>query len=103
MLLSTLMIQYFGTASPMTAITRAISNNTPLWYYILKEAELNCKGYKLGPVGGRIVAETFIGIMAADNLSYINLQPDWQPATGEFGCRETGKFEMADLLDFVKG
>ena len=90
------------TQAKSDSLAKEVSNNTPLWYYILKEAELTCKGYKLGLVGGRIVAETFIGIMAADNLSFINLQPDWQTATGKFGCKATGKFEMADLLNFVK-
>ena len=30
---------------------------TPLWYYVLKEAEVRCGGCHLGPVGGRLVAE----------------------------------------------
>jgi len=50
----------------------------PLWYYVLKEAELVNKGKKLGPVGGRIVAEVILGIMALDPESYFNLKPAFQ-------------------------
>ncbi len=32
---------------------------TPLWYYILKEAEVQHQGLRLGEVGSRIVAEVF--------------------------------------------
>jgi hypothetical protein len=50
----------------------------PLWYYVLKEAELVNRGRKLGPVGGRIVAETILGILALDPESYFNLKPAFQ-------------------------
>ncbi|MGY1743066.1 MULTISPECIES: peroxidase family protein [unclassified Blastococcus] len=50
----------------------------PLWYYVLKEAELVNAGRRLGPVGGRIVAETILGIMALDPESYFNLKPAFQ-------------------------
>jgi hypothetical protein len=50
----------------------------PLWYYVLKEAELLEKGRRLGPVGGRIVAEVILGIMALDPDSYFNRKPAFQ-------------------------
>jgi len=50
----------------------------PLWYYVLKEAELVNKGKKLGPVGGRIVAEVILGIMALDPESYFNKKSSFQ-------------------------
>jgi Animal haem peroxidase len=50
----------------------------PLWYYVLKEAEIVNKGKRLGPVGGRIVAETILGIMALDPESYFNQRPGFQ-------------------------
>ena len=37
--------------------------STPLWYYVLKEAEVVADGLHLGPVGGRIVAEVFLGLL----------------------------------------
>jgi hypothetical protein len=56
----------------------------PLWYYVLKEAELQNNGSHLGDVGGRIVAETILGILARDKSSYLNVQPSWRPAPGEY-------------------
>ena len=46
-----------------------LEEQTPLWYYILKEAEEQCYGQRLGDVGGRIVAEVFIGLLQADSTS----------------------------------
>ena len=42
---------------PDAGAADALLQNTPLWFYILREAELN--GGKLKGVGARIVAETF--------------------------------------------
>jgi hypothetical protein len=50
----------------------------PLWYYVLKEAEIVNQGKKLGPVGGRIVAEVILQIVALDPESYFNLKPGFQ-------------------------
>lgn len=76
--------------------------DTPLWYYILKEAELIENGKNLGPVGGRIVAEIFIGLPIGGSLSFINVAPDWQSQHGRFGCLCDGRFSMADLLRHVQ-
>jgi len=51
----------------------------PLWFYILKEAELLHDGQQLGPVGGRIMAETLVGILQRDPNSYLYLDPSWKP------------------------
>ena len=48
-----------------------MEKSTPLWFYILKEAELMEGGLRLGPVGGRIVGEVFIGPLKADESSYL--------------------------------
>lgn len=55
-------------------------HNTPLWFHILREADSVGEGQRLGPVGGRIVAEVFIGIMREDPLSYLHVDPCWSPA-----------------------
>lgn len=41
-----------------------LAYKTPLWYYILKEAEQFKDNAQLGPVGGYIVAETLLGSLA---------------------------------------
>jgi hypothetical protein len=53
----------------------------PLWYYILKEAEL-LGGSRLGPVGGTIVAEVILGVMACDRGSYFATNPSFSPGQG---------------------
>jgi hypothetical protein len=81
----------------------AFKDKCPLWTYILAEATHNktqmkvpAKGApngglvstpQLGPVGGRIVAETFLALLAADPKSFLH-GPDWKPAGGNFGLRE---------------
>lgn len=43
---------------------------TPLWFYILKEAQ-NIGGQTLGPVGSRIVAETFLAFVRTSRISIL--------------------------------
>lgn len=74
--------------------TLGFDQQTPLWYYILAEAEIRSQGKHLGPVGGRIVAEVLIGLLEGDSHSYLRQNPDFEPELGA----KAGKFEMADLL-----
>ena len=48
-----------------------LKGQTPLYYYILREAELN-GGEKLGEVGSYIVAQTLIGLMQASKNAAFN-------------------------------
>jgi Animal haem peroxidase len=82
-------------------LKQKFGKHTPLWYYILKEAEILCDGKKLGPVGGRIVAEVFIGLLLGDKLSYLNVVPRWEPKAGAFGTQKDGEFTMVELLRFA--
>jgi hypothetical protein len=75
------------------------NGEAPLWYYILKEAELLHAGRQLGPVGGRIVAEVMIGLLQRDKTSYLALKADWQPAPPI--APEVGQFRIVDLLQFA--
>ncbi|WP_374470068.1 heme peroxidase family protein [Phenylobacterium sp.] len=70
---------------------------TPLWYYILKEAEVQGGGQRLGAVGSRIIAEVFVGLLEGDPESYLAQDRLWRPTLG----RVPGQFEMADLLEYV--
>jgi Animal haem peroxidase len=71
---------------------------TPLFYYILKEAEVRTGGERLGDVGGRIVAEVLLGLIDGDPTSYRNAESEWRPTLpGD----QQGHFSMADLLRFA--
>jgi hypothetical protein len=56
--------------------------STPLWYYVLAEAKVVADGLNLGPVGGRIVTETLIGLLRADPNSYLSNDPGFTPFLG---------------------
>jgi hypothetical protein len=75
-----------------------MEKNTPLWCYILKEAELFEQGLRLGPVGGRIVGEVFIGLLQADKDSYVSVNRNWTPT---LSSAKRGDFEITDLLKFA--
>jgi hypothetical protein len=67
---------------------------TPLWFYLLREAEFN--GGKLKGVGARIVAETFHRAMEGSTHSIVR-DEDFKPSLGP--NNET--FRMTDLLFFA--
>ncbi len=80
------------------------ANHAPLWLYILAETvettvrvkttdgDKAIKTRQLGPVGGRIVAEVFAGLMLGDSSSFLSQEPLWRPTLasgqGHFGLKE---------------
>jgi hypothetical protein len=58
---------------------RGWDDETPLWFYILREADVRGDGDRLGPVGGRIVGEVVVGIVDADAESFRSVEPGWRP------------------------
>ena len=78
----------------------AFKGKCPLWTYVLAEAAANqapviipvalpasgevirINTPQLGPVGGRIVAEVFLGLMFGDPTSMLSTNPSWTPAGG---------------------
>ena len=92
---------------PITTFGEIFADNCPLWTYVLAETRQYQEKVtiqttnkpkvistpKLGPVGGRIVAETFAGIMLSDSSSYLSQFPLWKPRYGQ-----NGTFRLADLI-----
>jgi Animal haem peroxidase len=72
----------------------AVLKNTPLWFYVLREAELN--GGKLSGVGARIVAETFHRAMEGSQNSIVR-DTTFKPTLGP----NNSTFRMVDLLLFA--
>jgi hypothetical protein len=75
-----------------------LDRRTPLWFYVLREAEKMANGTRLGPVGGRIVTEVFIGVLEGDRHSYLRQDPEWTPV---LPAATPGTFAMTDLLKFA--
>ena len=92
-------------------VSERFAGNAPLWYYILAEAQRgwtkaaqasggddtarNAIPVRLGPVGGRIVAEVLIGLIIGDHASMLWQAPNWQPTL------KHGQFTMPDLIEFA--
>jgi len=89
-------------------VSPVFKNNCPLWTYILAEAmyyqekvKIPVEGHftittpQLGPVGGRIVAEVFLGLMFGDNHSLLILEPTWQP--------EKTPYTLKDFVNYALG
>jgi hypothetical protein len=87
-----------NNGSDLSALTQpqreALLKDTPLWFYVLREAELN--NGKLKGVGGRIVAETFQRAMEGSSASIVR-DPAWRPTLGP----DSSTFRMVDLLLFA--
>jgi hypothetical protein len=85
-------------ALPPNADNRAreyVLHESPLWFYVLSEARARGDGgLKLGPVGGRIVAEVVNGLLEADPNSYVHVNPPWTPEYAD---------SMAGLVTFTLG
>jgi hypothetical protein len=80
-------------------IRDTLVRSTPLWYWILCEAEKG-GGLHLGPLGRLIVGEVLTGLIETDPASFLREEPGWQP--GELGGT-SGVFSMASFVRFARG
>jgi len=71
---------------------------TPLWYYILAEAEFLREGRRLWPVGSTIVAEVLVGLVRRSPDSILAPGIDWKP---NLPSEEPGEFTLQDLLNYA--
>ena len=84
-----------GPLKSIVQVSPVFANNCPLWTYILAEAmhfreavkipvteNITINTPRLGPVGGRIVAEVLLGLIAGDRNSLLGLDPNWHPPSG---------------------
>ena len=71
-----------------------LATHTPLWFYVLREAELN--DGKMRGVGGRILAETFHRAMEGSEHSIVR-DTAFRPSFGP----DANTFRMVDLLLFA--
>jgi hypothetical protein len=71
------------------------TGETPLWIYVLKEAEALHDGDSLGPAGARIVGEVLVGIIDADPESFRSVDHLWRPT---LPSHDPDDFGIADVL-----
>lgn len=73
-----------GNSGPLNQVLEdnGFLDRTPLWFYVLKEAEVRANGNSLGELGSRIVCETIIGQLLNDPESYLKQQGGWDPSKG---------------------
>jgi hypothetical protein len=77
------------------------AGKAPLWFYILKESELQNQGQRLGQVGGRLIAEVILGLLEAQKDSYFNAKAAFQPVAPI--APSAGQFRMGDFIKFAQG
>ena len=97
--------------TPITQIAPDFAGNAPLWAYILSEAQVtswkNPSGLvtdnipiRLGPVGGRLVAEVFASLLRGDPTSYLYAEPTFTPIPA---FTRDGTFGLAQLINVALG
>lgn len=75
----------------------AAPDPTPLWFYVLKEAELIAGGKHLGPVGGNIVGQVLAGLLELDPTSFYSLDRTWTPTIAP-----GPDLALGELIDFAR-
>jgi hypothetical protein len=79
--------------SDIASVYTPFATSTPLWYYILAEVKVMADGLHLGPVGGRIVTETLIGLLRgphelSQHLPRVSAVPGDRPGARSESGRE---------------
>jgi hypothetical protein len=69
---------------------------TPLWYYILREADVRNNGNRLGPVGARIVGDVLVGLLDLDSSSVRHAPAGWEPRASLIELLTTGQHIAGD-------
>ncbi len=93
-----------GNSAPLNQVLEenGFLKQTPLWYYVLKEAEVRANGNTLGELGSRVVCETIIGQLLNDPESYLNQQGGWNPGMGVKLPNPGGDPKDGDLIVTIR-
>lgn len=91
------------------SVSKVFAGNCPLWTYILAEAmqypeqvelpvaeKVSIGTPRLGRVGGRVLAEVFLGLMFGDRHSLLSIAPEWKPAAG-------ANYALKDFVKYATG
>lgn len=77
--------------------SKLLLRKTPLWYYVLRESMVLQNGDQLGPVGAKIVADTFVRMLKRDGNSFLHVAGGFTPF---LPSDTSGDFTVADLIKF---
>lgn len=70
---------------------------TPLWYYLLRESMVQQNGERMGRVGAKIIADTFIRMLKRDANSYLHVSGGFTPI---LPSATPGDFTVTDIITF---
>jgi hypothetical protein len=97
---------------PIIDVAPGFAGNAPLWTYILSEAQVTSWNnadpglakddipVKLGPLGGRLVAEVFAALLRDDPTSYLYAERPFKPIAA---FTRGGTFGLAQLINVALG
>jgi len=96
---------------PEASVWKDVTNGkglAPLWFYVLREAEVLHQGQHLGGVGAVVVAKTFINLLLSDKASFLWQHPGWKPHLpvvdpDKANPQRPAKFTMVDLINYTLG
>jgi hypothetical protein len=98
--------------TPIAQVAPGFAGNAPLWTYVLSEAQVTswknaAPGTKkddipirLGPVGGRLIAEVFAALLVGDPTSYLNAPSRFTPSPA---FTHNNAFGLAELINAALG
>jgi Animal haem peroxidase len=86
---------------PLSPQKLGFEGDAPLWFYVLREADEQGDGQHLGPVGSTIVAETMLGMLAADPFGFLRTDPMWEPVLPLRAGGQPRDWSITDLLAYA--
>lgn len=89
------------TQTDLAHLTTVFGEQTPLFYYTLKDSHVNGNGVHLGSLPSKLIGETFLNLLTVSPTSYISL--GWTPTVGKYGCVIANKYGMTELISYTLG
>ncbi len=76
-----------------------LRNDTPLFYYVLRESQVCHNGQRYGPVGSALLMEVFGGMLRYGCETFLS-EPDWHPDPCVVaGLEDQDPEQLADIFD----
>jgi hypothetical protein len=89
------------SAADIFHLTTLFGEQTPLFYYTLKDNHVNGNGEHLGSLPSAVIGQTFLSLLLNDKTSYLN--NGFVPTAGMYGCVSTGTYRFAEFFTYALG